>query len=48
MNYQYPGDSSSELEKPILDAIENIWYDPTTKFIVKERTSEFYLLDSAS
>lgn len=48
MNYQSAVYSSGQLGEDILSAVESIWSDPKTKLCIQERSSEFYLMDSAS
>ncbi|CEP13691.1 hypothetical protein [Parasitella parasitica] len=46
-SYKFLGDSRTPLESSIIQAIESIWADTTTKFCVLDKASEFYLMDSA-
>lgn len=49
MNYQPAAyNSNGHLETEMITAIESIWSDPKTKACIQERSSEFYLMDSAS
>ncbi|KAG1079273.1 hypothetical protein G6F42_023851 [Rhizopus arrhizus] len=46
-NYKFSGDSRAALDVSLIEAIESVWADATTKFCVVEKASEFYLMDSA-
>lgn len=46
-NYKFSGDSRVVLDASLIEAIESIWADTTTKFCVEDKASEFYLMDSA-
>ncbi|KAL9543482.1 G protein alpha subunit [Mucor atramentarius] len=46
-NYKFSGDSRAALDISLIEAIESVWADATTKFCVVEKASEFYLMDSA-
>jgi len=46
-NYKFSGDSRPALDVSLIEAIESVWADATTKFCVVEKASEFYLMDSA-
>lgn len=47
-NCKFPGDNRSQLDASIIEAIESVWADNNTKLCVTEKSSEFYLMDSAS
>ena len=46
-NYKFLGDSRTPLDDFVIQAIESIWIDNTTKFCLVDKSSEFYLMDSA-
>lgn len=46
-NYKFPGDNRTPLKITFIEAVESIWADPASKYCVTEKSSCFYLMDSA-
>ncbi|KAK4519268.1 uncharacterized protein ATC70_009500 [Mucor velutinosus] len=46
-SYKFSGDSRIILDASLIEAIESVWADTTTKFCIEDKASEFYLMDSA-